>query len=290
MGRYDQSLSRYHRALELRRAAGDRRGAAIEAYGIGTLFDSQGRYGAAVKSKEEALQALRQLNARDMWLGEVLSGYGNSLALSGRLDDAGRALDEAMTLARELQNATLTAQTQRFQAARQRYIGDLGSARRLADQAAQTAARTSDPSLSLLAQATAAMIAAEQQPTRQSIARLASLAQEADALSVKPVAIECAIARARGLLALGDRTAALQELDRTLTKAEPLGFRLQLAEAQVLRATALQSTDAVEARRAYGNALRLLTDIRGEEGSQEVRKRVDVERLFQAAERGASAR
>ena len=32
-------------------AAGDKRGAAIESYSIGTIFDAQGRYGAAVKVK-----------------------------------------------------------------------------------------------------------------------------------------------------------------------------------------------------------------------------------------------
>ena len=68
MGRYDQALTRYLRALELRRSDGDKRGAAIESYSIGTIFDYQGRYGAAVKSKEEALKAFRELKQRDFWL------------------------------------------------------------------------------------------------------------------------------------------------------------------------------------------------------------------------------
>ena len=45
MGRYDRSLSQYLRALELRRASGDKRGAAIESYSTGAIFDNQGRYG-----------------------------------------------------------------------------------------------------------------------------------------------------------------------------------------------------------------------------------------------------
>ena len=81
MGRYDQALAQYLRALELRRNAGDKRGAAIESYSMGTIFDYQGRYGAAIKSKEEAIQTFRDLKQRDMWLGEILSGYGNSLSL-----------------------------------------------------------------------------------------------------------------------------------------------------------------------------------------------------------------
>ena len=42
-GRYEHSLRQYGRALDLRRKAGDKRGAAIESYSIGTIFDNQGR-------------------------------------------------------------------------------------------------------------------------------------------------------------------------------------------------------------------------------------------------------
>ena len=61
LGKYDQALTQYLRALELRRAADDKRTAAIESYSMGTVFGYQGRYGAAVKSKEEALKGYRQL-------------------------------------------------------------------------------------------------------------------------------------------------------------------------------------------------------------------------------------
>src|SRR5262249_27004027 len=72
MGKYDQSLARYLRALELRRESGNKRGAALESYSVGAIFDAQGRYGAAVKSKEEALQTFRELKVRDSWLVDAL--------------------------------------------------------------------------------------------------------------------------------------------------------------------------------------------------------------------------
>ena len=55
-GQYDQALKHYLRALDLRREAGDKRGAAIESYSMGTMFEYQGRYGAAINAKEDALK------------------------------------------------------------------------------------------------------------------------------------------------------------------------------------------------------------------------------------------
>ncbi len=55
-GDYGQSLDYHLKALELFRASGDKSGAAIQSYSMGTIFEYQGRYGAALKSKEEALK------------------------------------------------------------------------------------------------------------------------------------------------------------------------------------------------------------------------------------------
>ena len=49
------------RRLDLRRSMSDTRGAAIESYSLGKLFGYQGRYGAAVNSKQDALKALRDI-------------------------------------------------------------------------------------------------------------------------------------------------------------------------------------------------------------------------------------
>ncbi len=48
-------------------------------------------------------------------MGEILSGYGNSLSQVGRYDEAQKNLTEAMSLAKELQNKTLIAQILNFQ-------------------------------------------------------------------------------------------------------------------------------------------------------------------------------
>jgi tetratricopeptide (TPR) repeat protein len=288
-GRFDQALSRYLRALDLRRTSGDRRGAAIESYSIGTIFDDQGRYGAAVKSKEEALASYRDLKQKDMWLGEILSGAGRSLSLAGRMDDATKYLDEAMSLARDLNNPTLIAQTTRFQADRLYYAGDVKGANRLAEQASQAASRASDRSLALLAQAQVAMTAAAVQASPALASRLAALAQDADTLGLKSMAVECTVQRAETLFKLGDRQNAQREAERAIAQAETLGLRLPLAKAHFLRGEVLRQSGSTEARTDYASALRLLDEIKSEEGSQNVLSRTDLGPMREACARWSKA-
>jgi tetratricopeptide (TPR) repeat protein len=281
MGRYEQALPRYIRALDLRRTAGDKRAAAIESYGIGMIFDYQGRYAAAVKSKEEALQTFRDLKQHDVWLGEILGGYGSSLSLAGRMNDAQSSLDEALKVANELQNPSLIAQTLRFQADRLYYAADVKGASQVAEQAAQAASRGSDRSLKLLVQADVAMIASAAQPTKALAAKLATLSRDADTLGLKSLSVECAVRRAETLLKLGETASARQEADRSLANAEELGLRVPLAKAHYLRAAMLRAAGDAEARREYAAALRLLDEIKGEDGSQKVLTRSDLAPMYQ---------
>ena len=94
VGRYDEALKQYLRALEIRRTAGDKRGTAIESYSIGTLFGYQGRFAAALKSKEDALKDFRALQERSFWLAEILSGHGQSLSQLGRSAEAEKSFTE----------------------------------------------------------------------------------------------------------------------------------------------------------------------------------------------------
>jgi eukaryotic-like serine/threonine-protein kinase len=289
MGRYEQALQQFVRALELRRSANDRRSAAIEAYGIGSIFDYQGRYGAAVKSKEEALQAFRDLNQRDVWLAEILSGYGSSLSLSGRTAEALSHLQEAQNLANELKNASLVAQTLRYQAERLYYSGDVNGAVELAEQSAEAAARASNPSLTLFSQANVAIIASVARPTQALARTLAGLAQQADAQGLESLSVECAVQRAETLMKIGDQANALPEAERALAKAEELGLKVPLAKAHYLKASLLRLKSDSDARREYAAALRVLEEIKADEGNQNVLKRADLAALHADATKWVKA-
>ncbi len=153
LGQYDQALAQYLKALELRRSTNDKRGAAIDSYDMGSVFIYQGRYGAALTARQDALKTFRDLQDHSYWMAEILSGYGDSLAQVGRGDEAGKALDEAMSLARELKNESLASQILLYQGNVATFGGDFKAARSLYDQSLQSATRAKDQEKILLAPA-----------------------------------------------------------------------------------------------------------------------------------------
>ena len=148
MGRYEQALQRYLRALELRRDAGDKRGAAIESARhrhdlrlpgpLRRRRQVQGG-GAAGLPRPEAARCLARRDPRRL--------RQQPEPRSGRLDEAVKPLDEALALAKDLQNPTLIAQILRFQADRLFYSGDAKGAVALAEQAIQAASQGVRPQL-----------------------------------------------------------------------------------------------------------------------------------------------
>ena len=288
MGQYDKALQQYISALNLRRSSGDKRSAALASYGIGTIWDYQGKYGSATKSKEEAVNAFRELKQQDIWLVELLSGYGNSLSLSGRTNDAQPPLEEALRLATKLQNVNLIAQTMRFQANRLYYAGDIPRASAMSKQVLQASAKASDESLRLLAQAEMAMIAAATQPTRQLAARLATLSQEADVRGLKSLSVECSVRRAEMLLALGDRGEALREAERAIGRADVLGLKVSRARAHYVKASVLRANADPSAQREFRDAVRVFEEVKRDGGNERVLERADLARIYADAVKGAA--
>jgi tetratricopeptide (TPR) repeat protein len=240
------------------------------------VFAYQGRYGAALKSKEEALSSFRSVKERTFWLSEILGGYGSALAQMGRTEEAEKPIDEALAVAREIHNASQIAQTLGFQGDNAWYRGNLKAARGLFDQALREASRTTDRRLILIAKVNLAKVTAQERDARAVIQTLRGLAREADALGLKYVSVECSMYLAQALLNSGDRGAARQELDRAIAQGEKLGLQGLLVRSHYLLATALQAGGSQsEASRHAAEARRLLDEIRKEAGSDDLLKRAD---------------
>ena len=65
------------------------------------ILDYQGRFGAAISSKQAALKTFQDLKDKTYWMAEILSGYAQALILAGRDDEAKSYLDDALNLSRE---------------------------------------------------------------------------------------------------------------------------------------------------------------------------------------------
>jgi len=281
LGQYDQALSQYLRALNLHRGAGDKRAAAVDSYGLGTLYGHQGRYGAAVNSEAEAVKAFQELQERSPAMAEILSGYGGALAEAGRWEEAQKPLEEALSLARELKSQPVVAQTLDYQGDSAYYRGDFKSAQALYGQALEVASRTKDRAQVLASKMGLAKVAIEEGRAREAISSLKALAQEADSLGLKYSSVECSVDLGEALEKSKDYSRARQELEPALAKAEKLGLRTLLAKDHYLLATALRATgNGADATLHYREALRLLDEIRKEGGAEKVIERGDLKPAY----------
>jgi tetratricopeptide (TPR) repeat protein len=250
------------------------------------LFDYQGRFGAAIHGKEEALKTFRDLKDRSFWMAEILSGYGESLILAGRMDDAKSPLDEALSLARELNNDGLVAQTLGFQGDALFYKGNYGAAHALYDQALQAATRSKqpEPERVLRAKIALAEVQVREKKGPAVIANLRTLMQEADETGLKYSAVECQLFLAEAMLEAHDATHARQELDRALLRSDKQGQQALSARAHYLLGTvARQSNDKAAARDHFRSAVDMLDTMKKDQGAENLLQRSDLKSVYEDA-------
>ncbi len=290
IGEYDQAITQYMRALELHRSMDDARGAAVDSYTLGTMFDYQGRFGDAVNSKQEALQTFQGLKDKTTWMADVQSGYGESLVLAGRGEEAKTHLSEALDLARQLKNDGLVAQTLGFQGDAAYYRGDSKTARSLYDQALQVAIRSKEPDRILAAKVNLAEVTLQEGQAQQAVGSLRQLMQQADEQGVPNVSVECQIYMADAMIRNHDNAHAQQELKRALLRTEKIGLKPLSAKAHFLLANALrESGNQPEAQGEYRSTLNLLDEMRKQPGADKILQRSDFKAMYDEATRGSQA-
>ena len=290
LGQFDRALEHYLRALDLARKSGDVRSEAIEGYSVGAVFEYQGRYGAALKSREEAYQRFQTLNDRSLWYSEVLTGYGRSLMLVGRLDEARTKLEEALRVAREQGNQAVVVRGLNDEGERLRLAGDPGAARKPFDEAAQIAGKLGDRFLVARTEVNLALLATtDPKRAAQAAGTLGALSQQADVQGYKYLAIEAALGRVEALLTANQVPAAASEAQHALTRAENFKMRMLQARAHYLAGKAAAATGGTAiARRHFGDALRLLEEAKKENTASDLGRRADVARMM--SEAAAAAR
>jgi serine/threonine protein kinase/tetratricopeptide (TPR) repeat protein len=290
MGQYEQAITLYMRALDLWRSMKDTGGAAITAYTMGVMFDHQGRYGAAINSKEGALKTFQELKQKTTEAVEITGGYGESLVLAGRGDEAKTYLNDALSLAHELKNDGMVSQVLVYQGDAAYYAGDSKSARALYEQALTAANRSKEPERILLAKVSLAKIAAQDGSAQQAISDLRKLTQQADEWGLQNISVECSLSTATAMIRSRDNAHAEQELQRALLRADKVGLKPLSAKAHYLLGNALRASDnQAEAQQHYRDAIKLLDSMRQEAGAEKILQRADFKAIYEEATRGSQA-
>jgi eukaryotic-like serine/threonine-protein kinase len=290
MGQYDQAVAQYMRALDLRRSINDARGAAIESYSLGTVFGYQGRFGAAVKSKQEALKTFQNLEDKTFWMAELLGGYGEALIQAGRADEANTYLNDALSLAHDLKNDGMVAQSLDFEGDASFYRGDSKAARSLYEQAIQPATRSKEPEKVLNAKAGLAKVDLQQGHGQAALKSLHPLVEQAESLGLKYIAIGCSIAMAEAMAQSHDLTHARQELGRALLLSDKWGAKPLSVRAHFVLATiARESGNTSEAQENYRTTVQLLDGMRKESGADKILQRSDFKSMYDEATRSSQA-
>jgi eukaryotic-like serine/threonine-protein kinase len=287
MGQYDQAIAYYLRALDLRRSMDDRRGAAIESYSLGTLFEYQGRFGAAINSKQDALKTFREIKDKTYWMAKVLDGVAQAFILAGRGNEAKSHLDEALSFSRELKSDGMIAETLGFQGDAFFYAGDLKSARTSYEQALQAAIRSKEPDTTLIAKSNLAELAVQEKRGREAVSSLRPLIQQANDLGLKYISVESSISMAEAMMQSHDNSQARQELGRALQLADKLGQQPLSARAHYLLAVlAKDSGDNNEAQDHFREVIRLLDAMKKDPGAEKLLQRSDFKSIYDAAKLG----
>ena len=281
LGEYDHAVTYYLRALELHRNAGEQVGYAADSDSLATLFSYQGQYGRALKAEEDALKALREAHEGGLFLATITCDYGGILGQVGRFEDSQKTLDEALRLARGINNQAVVALALNFQGDRFFYAGDLNSARNRYEEALRTASRASDRPYIFMSQFNLAKLAVKQGQSSSAINALKSLFREADTLGNAFLSVDSSLYLAEALLAKRDYPQARQELERALARSEKLGLRGLQARGHYLMSKLLNLTgEKEESRRQIDHARQLLSEIRKDAGDG-VAKRSDVAPILQ---------
>ncbi len=284
LGQYDQAMTSHMRALDLYRKGGDSQGAAVVSHSLGLVFEYQGRLGPAVGALQDAVKTFRDAGDRSSRMAQALNDLGAVLAQAGRGADSIPLLEEAQGLARGLKNDALSAAILNSQGDAHFYQGEVKAANDSYQQALHLASHTTDKNVLLASKLNLAKVAIAEGRSSSAASELRSLEQQADTLGTKYLSVDCSVSLADALIKSKDYAHARQELQRSLSKSEKMGLRLENARIHSLLGTSLRlSGSASEAAAQYREALRLLDDIRKEQGAEHVVERYDLKPLYAEA-------
>jgi tetratricopeptide (TPR) repeat protein/predicted Ser/Thr protein kinase len=288
LGQDGPAMSDFMRSLELYRKGGDNRGAASTSHSMAFLFERQARYGPAINAMQDALKLLRDAGDRSIELAQSLNDLAKFLAEAGRGSEAGKPLDEAQTLARELTNSSLQATILNTRGDVLFYAANVAGAKAAYEQASRAASHGNQPDVVLISKINLAKATLAEGHAAAVGSEFARLTQQADALGQRQLSVECSVNLAQAIVNNKGYARARQQLEQSLGNSEKLGLRMQSAKIHYLLGTSLRlSGNSSEAASQYREALSVLDEIKSEPGADHLLERSDVHTIYTEAARWA---
>jgi tetratricopeptide (TPR) repeat protein len=265
----------------MRRSINDQRGVAMESAGMANLFAAQGRYGAALGAMKDALNIFQQTKETTSFTVSIVGGWGDLLSQVGRADEGRASLDSALDIAHHVKDDVAVSLATNWIGDGYFYKGDYLAARQEYDRALDISSRTSNKEQILLSKVNRVKADLAVGRTVAVIPTLKKLAQDADALGLKSVSVECSIYLGQALILDKNYAGARQELELALARAEKLGLRVLQAKAHYYLASLLvQGGKKSEATPHYREVVRILEGISKEDNSSRVLERADLQTIY----------
>ena len=259
-------------------------GEALQSSSMGALFATQGKYGQAVGALQDAVQNFQEVKDRTWFMAEAQSRYGDVLSAVGREDEGQKYIDDALKLATDLKNDTVTSEALNALGDSYFYRGDYGSARQQYDRALQTATKAALRDLIVISKLNIAKVDVAQGHFQAAAPILKKLIQDADSMGLKAQSVEASVYLGEALLGMNQIDAATQELDTADGRAEKLGLRVEQARAQYLLGSASARSGKPQAAVPhYRQAVSILESISREEGATRVLERADLKDIYRDA-------
>jgi tetratricopeptide (TPR) repeat protein len=273
------------RALELGRKAGDAHSVALVSRQIGLVFQYQGRFGAAVKSMQDAVKSFRQQGENGLNMAESLNDLAGALARSGKSDEAAAPLEEAQKIQQALKNDALQAEILNTRGDLAFYRGDLKSAATFYQSALPLAARTKYSEVLLQSKVNVAKVAVSEGRFQEASRGLQTLLQ-GKGLVAAHLSLDINLEMAQAEIGLKDYTRANHDLQQELPGAQRAGVRFGLARIYYLLGTSARlSGSSGIAADYYHEAAQLLEVIRGDSGAENMMRRTDFKTMYDESNR-----
>ena len=279
-GQYEQSMTGLMRALELARTAGDAHIVAVVSHQIGLVFEYQGRFGAAVKSMQDAVKSFRQQGETGLDMAEFLNGLSGALARAGRNDEAAAPLEESQKIQQALKNTALQAEILITRGDIAFYRGDVKSAAPFYQSALRLASQTKYNDVLLRSKVNVARVAISEGRFQEASRGLQSLLSGKGSIAAN-LSLEINLELAEAEIGLKDYTRANHDLQQELPSAQRAGVRYGLARIYYLLGTSARlSGSAGIAADNYRECAQLLDVIRSDAGAENIMRRTDFKTMY----------